>query len=53
VIEDADHGVTAANNAGMKSIGFRNKLSGNQILIHADVVVDDLEEITIDILQNL
>jgi HAD superfamily hydrolase (TIGR01549 family) len=53
VIEDADHGVTAANNAGMKSIGFRNKLSGSQKLTHADVVVDDLNEITIELLREL
>jgi HAD superfamily hydrolase (TIGR01509 family) len=53
VIEDAAHGVTAANNAGMKSIGFRNKLSGKQNLTHADVVVEDLEEITINMLRKL
>jgi len=53
VIEDADHGVTAANKAGMKSIGFRNKLSGTQSLTHADAVVDNLDEITIDLLKKL
>jgi len=53
VIEDAEHGVTAANKAGMKSIGFQNHHSGNQKLSHADLVIDDLGQITIELLQTL
>jgi HAD superfamily hydrolase (TIGR01509 family) len=53
VIEDAEHGVTAANNAGMKSIGFQNHHSGRQKLSHADVVVDDLDQITLELLSGL
>ncbi len=53
VIEDAEHGVTAANNAGMKSIGFQNHHSGNQKLSHANVVVDDLDQITLELLREL
>jgi HAD superfamily hydrolase (TIGR01509 family) len=53
VIEDAEHGVTAANNAGMKSIGIQNHHSGKQNLSHANVVVDHLDLITIKLLQEL
>jgi len=53
VIEDAEHGVTAANSAGMKSIGFQNHHSGKQKLSHADIVVDDLDQITIDLLRSI
>ena len=53
VIEDAEHGVTAANNAGMMSIGFQNHHSGNQKLTHANVVVDDLDQITLELLREL
>ena len=53
VIEDAEHGVTAANNAGMKSIGFQNHHSGNQNLSNADIIVDDLDQISIDLLKGL
>lgn len=53
VIEDAEHGVTAANKAGMKSIGFQNHHSGKQDLSHAGAVVDDLDQITIELLKSL
>ena len=53
VIEDAEHGVTAANKAGMKSIGFQNHHSGKQNLSHAGAVVGDLDQITIEFLRNL
>jgi HAD superfamily hydrolase (TIGR01509 family) len=53
VIEDAEHGVTAANKAGMKSIGFQNHHSGKQNLSHAGAVVSDLDQITIEFLRNL
>jgi beta-phosphoglucomutase-like phosphatase (HAD superfamily) len=53
VIEDAEHGVTAANKAGMKSIGFQNHHSGTQNLSHAGAVVDNLDEVTIELLKSL
>jgi len=53
VIEDAHLGVLAAKNAGMKCIGFINKDSGDQDLSKADLIVDDLNEITLDKIQNL
>jgi HAD superfamily hydrolase (TIGR01509 family) len=53
VIEDAEHGVTAANKAGMKSIGFQNHHSGKQNLSHAGAVVDDLDQISLELLKNL
>ena len=53
VIEDANHGVLAAKKAGMKCIGFVNENSGNQNLSKADLIVDNLEEITIDTIKNL
>jgi beta-phosphoglucomutase-like phosphatase (HAD superfamily) len=53
VIEDAEHGVTAAKKAGMKSIGFQNHHSGTQNLSHSDIVIDDLEQITIELLKSL
>jgi HAD superfamily hydrolase (TIGR01509 family) len=53
VIEDARHGITAAKLAGMKTIGFQNHHSGTQDLNIADVVVDNLEEITIDMIRQL
>ena len=53
VIEDAEHGVTAANKAGMKSIGFQNHHSGTQNLSHSGAVVDDLSEFTIELLKSL
>ncbi len=53
VIEDAEHGVTAANKAGMKSIGFQNHHSGKQNLFHAGAVVDDLDQVTIELLKSL
>lgn len=46
VIEDSYNGVTAAKNAGMKCIGFRNSNSGNQDLSQADVVIDQFAKIS-------
>ncbi|MBA5850414.1 HAD family phosphatase [Clostridium sp. cel8] len=45
VIEDSKNGVTAAKDAGMYCIGFRNLNSGNQDLSRADVVVDHFNEV--------
>ena len=53
VIEDAEHGVTAALKAGMKTIGFQNHHSGKQKLSHAHHVVGHLDDITIDLLKSL
>lgn len=53
VIEDAEHGVTAALKAGMKAIGFQNHHSGNQKLSHAHKVVAHLDEITVDLIRGL
>lgn len=49
VIEDSGNGIKAARAAGMKSIGYRNPLSGQQDLAGADWVVDDLREIDLDV----
>lgn len=53
VIEDAHLGVLAAKNAGMKCIGFINKDSGDQDLSKADLIVDDLNKLTLDKIRNL
>lgn len=53
VIEDSDNGLTAAREAGIRSVGFRNPNSGRQTLSLADRVVDDIREITLDLLRNL
>jgi beta-phosphoglucomutase family hydrolase len=39
VIEDSSNGVKAANNAGMKCIGFLNVNSGKQNLENADMII--------------
>jgi beta-phosphoglucomutase family hydrolase len=53
VIEDAYLGVLAARNAGMKCIGFINEESGDQDLSKADLIVDDLNGLTLDKIQKL
>lgn len=53
VIEDAEHGVTAAKRAGMKTIGFQNHHSGTQNLGKADRVVEGLKDITIELIRGL
>ncbi len=53
VIEDAYLGIVASKRAGMKCIGFINEESGDQDLSKADLIVDDLNEITLDKIQNL
>jgi hypothetical protein len=37
----------------MKCIGLRNKNSGNQDLSAADLIVDDLNKITIDLIKRM
>jgi len=53
VIEDSRHGVTAAKAAGMQCIGYQNPHSGNQDLSHADVVVDNMNEVTLELIEKL
>jgi HAD superfamily hydrolase (TIGR01509 family) len=53
VIEDAEHGITAAKKAGMKAIGFQNHHSGSQNLEQADRIVDGLKDITLDLILGL
>ena len=53
VVEDAHLGVLAAKNAGMKCVGFINENSGNQDLLEADLIVDDLNELTLDKIRDL
>jgi len=48
VIEDAELGVKAAKNAGMRCIGYKNPNSGNQDLSKADMVIDDFSKLTLD-----
>ena len=53
VIEDSDNGLTAAREAGIRSIGFRNPNSGRQALSLADRIVDDIREVSVALLQRL
>jgi len=53
VIEDSKNGVKAAKAAGMKCIGFINPNSMNQDLSLADVKVNSIKEITIDLIKSL
>ena len=53
VIEDSANGVTAAKDAGMHCIGYINPGTGVQNLNHADLVVDDLSKITIDVITSI
>jgi HAD superfamily hydrolase (TIGR01509 family) len=53
VIEDSGHGVTAAKKAGMKCIGFRNPNSGNQDLRKADLIVDSIEEVSLESIMKI
>jgi HAD superfamily hydrolase (TIGR01509 family) len=53
VIEDSNHGVTAAKRANMKCIGFLNPNSGNQDLNLADLIIDDFSQLTYDQIMQL
>lgn len=48
VIEDSNHGVTAAKRAEMKCVGFYNPNSGNQDLSQADLIIEDIRQLTLD-----
>ncbi|NLM96417.1 MAG: HAD family phosphatase [Halanaerobiaceae bacterium] len=53
VIEDSRNGVTAALEAGMKCIAFSNPNSGKQDISKADIIVNSIEEINIELLKKL
>lgn len=48
VIEDSENGVKAANNAGIKVIGYEGDETSNQNLSHADMVIKDFNELDLD-----
>lgn len=52
-IEDSKNGCVSAKSAGLKVVGFRNPGSGNQDLGAADLVVDDMEQVTIELLKSM
>jgi beta-phosphoglucomutase len=52
VVEDAVHGITAANNAGMSSVGLTGTVTREQ-LGSAKIVVDSLRELTPELLRVL
>jgi beta-phosphoglucomutase-like phosphatase (HAD superfamily) len=52
VIEDAVAGVSAAKNAGMKCVAVTNTHPAVR-LVEADIIVDSLQEVTVDTLEAL
>lgn len=46
IIEDSKSGVTAANKAGIRCIGFQNPSSGNQDLSGAEITIDKISDIS-------
>lgn len=53
VIEDSFNGVTAAINANMKCIGFRNPNSGKQDLSEADLIIHHFNDQLITMINDL
>lgn len=53
VIEDSNHGVTAAKRAGMICIGYKNPNSGNQDLSQSDMIIDDFRSLNWHHIQKL
>ena len=53
VIEDSYNGVTAAKDANMKCIGFRNPNSGSQDLSKADIIISTIPEITPELIKRV
>ena len=45
VIEDSDNGIKAANDAGIFVFGYKNPMSADQTLEHADKVITDFKEL--------
>jgi beta-phosphoglucomutase family hydrolase len=52
VVEDSANGVRAAKAAGMKCVGFRNVNSGNQDISPADLIVDDLRKLDVEVIRK-
>lgn len=52
-IEDSRNGVLSAKVAGMKCIGLRNGFNEEQDLSRADMVIDDFQELTLDVIKDL
>ncbi|PNR95327.1 HAD family phosphatase [Petrotoga sp. 9PWA.NaAc.5.4] len=52
VIEDSKNGVKAAKCAGMVCIGFNNPNSMNQDLSKADIIVENMNEITLELIEK-
>jgi HAD superfamily hydrolase (TIGR01509 family) len=48
VFEDSPNGITAANNAGIFCVAIPNYISGQLSVEHADLVLNSLEEITLE-----
>lgn len=53
VIEDAENGVKTAKNGNMKAIGFLTKYHSRNELSHADLVVSNFNELTLERLNRL
>jgi HAD superfamily hydrolase (TIGR01509 family) len=53
VLEDAQSGVEAGKNAGMKVIAISNKFTKNHDLSKADLILNSLEEINLEIINSL
>lgn len=52
VFEDAAHGISAAKQAGCKCIGVKNPNTPPQDLSGADIILNSLEELTIDMVNR-
>ena len=52
-LEDSANGATAAKAAGMRCIAVPNRLTRFLDLSHADLIVDSLESVTIELLNSL
>ncbi len=52
-LEDSHHGCTAAKAAGMVCVVVPNEVTRSQSFDHADLVVDSLAEVSVDLLQSL
>jgi len=53
VIEDAEKGIIAAHEAGMKSIAVPNRLTMDNDFSKATMVVNSLNDITVDLLKSI
>lgn len=53
VLEDADHGIAAAKAAGCKCIAIKNPFTAPQTHKEADLVLDSLNDITLEIVRSL